>query len=937
MIIFPSAVIPVAGALIFNQFFATFHWVHEPFHSLVEAIGSFAALILALFIITMRNNKQLNPRYIWVATTLMAMGLLDGFHAGVSPGNEFVWLHSLATFLGGVTFALVVLPDRISRLPILNFAPAFMALCAISIGLLSVAFPNLIPSMLNNGQFTVTAELLNIIGGVGFIIASVYFIRKNNIEDKFERHLLANHTLLFGAAALLFHFSIIWDATWWLWHILRLAAYLVILTLFLRIYLESVTKIRINEQKLKENKLELEHERTLTNGIIENTPSLIALKDLEEKYILVNDPFSRLTNSSKEQIYGQTASELFQPNIANQLIELDKAVLTQNQSVESEISMSIKGQDFTFITTAFPLKDANKNIYAIGSILTDITQRKKTEDNLKLAQKIIDHTNEGIIVTDPDGTITDVNVAYSEVTGFSQRELINKNPRFLQSGKHDSDFYNNLWEKLRRTGHWSGEIWDNKKDGKTFPQWLSISAINDENKQTIHYVGIMHDITEEKKLEAELKNIAYYDSLTGIPNRVLFKENLVQEIAQNQRDKTKLAVFLLDLDNFKLVNDSLGHDAGDELLNLAAQRLKQHIRKSDSVARFGGDEFALILPHLDDYETASNIAQKIIDDLKKPFVIHDNVVNIGASIGVSTFPNDADNVELLIKYADLALYSAKRSGRNAFKFFSQKLQDEINSYIELQHELKAAITNQEFEVYYQPKIELQTNKLVGMEALIRWNHPKKGLVPPCDFINFSEQAGLIINIGEWILNEACFQAEKWSQQFNTSLEVSVNLSTKQFKDQNLIQVIKQALDQNKLNRGTLQLEITESSLIDNIEEAIQVMNDIKSLNISLAIDDFGTGFSSLNYLKRFPINTLKIDRSFIKDLVEDSDDKAIIESIILMSDKLNLNVVAEGIEQTEQLVFLNQNNCHYGQGYLFSKPLNTKEFEQYLTHHMSSN
>ena len=934
-ILLPSAVIPVAGAMLLMHFYDGVSWVNEPFHSLLESIGSFAALILALFIITMRNDKELNPKYIWVATTLMAMGLLDGFHAGISPGNAFVWLHSLATFIGGVTFALIILPERIAKLPILNFAPFIMAVFAITAGLVSVFMPQVIPNMLEEGQFTPTAEFLNIVGGLGFIIAAIYFVQKKNVEDQFERHLLANHTMLFGVAGLLFHFSLIWDATWWLWHILRLAAYLVILGFFLKIYLDTVKEIKVNERRLKEKTLELERERSITSGIIENTPSLVSLKDPQGNYITVNEPFSRFFNIQKQDLYQRKDEELFHSSIVSECSKLDQQVLELKQSVEQEISLNVNDQDYTFIVTKFPLKDSQQTVYAVGSILTNITQRKKIETKLQLAQKIIDHTNEGIIVTDADGLITQVNIAYSEITGFSSKELINKNPNFLQSGKHTPAFYKDLWKTLLTTGHWSGEVWDNKKNGQTFPQWLSISAIKDANKKVIHYVGLMHDISKEKQIEAELKSIAYYDSLTGIPNRLLFKDRLMQEIAHSHREETSLAVLIIDLDDFKLVNDSLGHDAGDLLLSGVALRLKEHTRSSDTVARLGGDEFAIILTQLEEFGTASQIAQKLIDEIDKPYDLNGNTVKVSASIGIATYPNDTDKVETLIKYADLALYSAKDAGRNTFTFFSQGLQDETTHFIETKQALSLAIENQQFEVFYQPKIALKTNEIVGMEALIRWNHPTKGLVTPDNFIGLSEKTGLIIPIGEWILKEACMQAEKWANQFQLPLELAVNLSTKQFKDPGLIKMIKDALKESELKLAKLEIEITESSLVDDIDQAILTMNQIRNLDIELAIDDFGTGFSSLNYLKRFPINTLKIDRSFVQDIIQEHDDRAIIESIILLSESLKLKVVAEGIEDAEQLAFLNQKNCRYGQGYLFSKPLNANDFEAFLTEHIA--
>ena len=809
--IIPSAVIPIAGAILFNQYLNSFRWINEPFHSLLESVGSFAALILAFFILTMRNNDELKPSYIWVATTLMGMGLLDGFHAGISPGNEFVWLHSLATFIGGVTFALVTLPECISSHPKIQYAPYAMAIFSVVVGVISIVTPDLIPAMIKDNQFTLVAQLLNFIGGAGFILAWLYFVRNSSISDRLEKQLMANHALLFGAAGILFHFSVIWDATWWLWHILRLIAYLVILTFFIRIYLAHVTQIKENAEALKQKQKELE-----------------------------------------------------------------------------------------------------------------------------LSQKIIDHANEGIIVTDNLHNIIQVNAAYSNITGFSASELMHKKPTLFRPDFNDPVLYKKASQKLTKTGYWSGEVWEHKKNGETFPQWLSITAMYDQSKQAINYVSIMHDITERKNTEAKLEQLAYYDALTKLPNRTLFKERLTQDLLSCQRLHSNVAVLVIDLDEFKMVNDTLGHSAGDELLKHVAQRFLKELRESDTVARLGGDEFVVLIPFVESTEHVSEIARKIIQAIKAPFTINDTLVNIGASIGISTFPDDGQDVETLFKHADLALYKAKDSGRNNFKFFSAQLHELAVEHIELKQALKNALINKQFEVHYQPKVDLRFNKIIGMEALIRWNHPEKGMIMPNDFIPFSEESGLIIDIGKQVLEVACIQSKIWSDRFNTPLNLAVNLSTKQFKDNQLLNAIKATLKKSALPAAQLELEITESSLIDDIEEAMSIMRNIRNQGIQLAIDDFGTGYSSLEYLKRFPINTIKIDRSFVKDISQEPDDRAIIETIILLSEKLGIKNVAEGIETSEQLAFLDTLNCPLGQGYLFSKPLNKVEFEAYLEQHLNT-
>lgn len=836
----------------------------------------------------------------------------------------------MATFVGGVTFALVTLPDRFSDRPVFNKAPAIMAVFAVMVGMLSVLYPQMVPVMVNIEGFTWSAQALNIIGGLGFVLAWLHFTLDKNIEDQLERKLLANHTLLFGGAALLFHFSTLWDATWWLWHILRLIAYLVILSFFLKIYFRTVDKIRENENRLKANQVELEKERSLIHGIIENSPSMITLKDPEGRYIMANTPFFNFLQLTPQEVVGHKPLEGIDSEIYAIDEKWDQQVFESKSSLQQEITIHFQGKQFTFLSSRFPLKNKAGKIFAIGAIHTDITKRKQMELNLELSKKIIDHTNEGIIVTDNEQKITQVNIAYSEMTGFSSQELVGKNPSFLQSGKHDETFYQSLWEELHRTDHWSGEIWDRKKDGSQFPQWLSITAIYGMDNEITHYVGIMHDITENKKMEARLQQLAYFDSLTQLPNRPLFKERLTHDIALCQRMQVNLALLLIDLDDFKLINDSLGHDAGDELLVHSGQRLKSIVRDSDTVARLGGDEFVIILSQINEVKSISEIAEKVIQSLKQPFIINDAAVNIGASIGISIYPNDGHDVESLMKNADLALYEAKGTGRNKFKFFSTELQQIVNENLELKQEISTAIKEMQFEVYYQPKMDIFKEKVIGMEALVRWNHPQKGLIPPDKFIPFAEQNGSIIQIGRQVLQQACLQTKKWQEQFDLPLQLAVNLSSRQFKGARLLEQIKEALQHSGLANEYLELEITESSVMDDVEEAIQIMHEIDKLNIKIAIDDFGTGYSSLGYLKRFPIHTVKIDRSFINDISSDADDRAIIESIILLSEKLHVEVVAEGVETPQQVDFLKTNNCHIAQGFLYSKPLNAQAFEEFL-------
>ncbi|NOR51825.1 MAG: EAL domain-containing protein [Gammaproteobacteria bacterium] len=491
-----------------------------------------------------------------------------------------------------------------------------------------------------------------------------------------------------------------------------------------------------------------------------------------------------------------------------------------------------------------------------------------------------------------------------------------------------------MWKDIQLKGHWEGEIWDRRKCGEVFPKWLSINTVKDVRGDPVKYVGIFSDITTLKENEKELEHLAYYDALTKLPNRILFRDRLEQGIYTAKRDAHKLATLLIDLDHFKYVNDTLGHDAGDELLEIVARRLQIFVRESDTVARLGGDEFVIILTEINHPEEASIIAQKIIDNLKKPIEVKGRKVNIGASIGIATYPDDGDKCDLLVKHADLALYKAKDSGRNKYHYFSEELQTAIYDHIAMEDEMLQAIDSEQFTLNYQPKINLASGRVTGMEALVRWNHPEKGYIGPDHFIPFAEQTGLILSLGLWIFETACKQMVEFSAEIDEPLNMAINLSAGQFQQQGLVDNLKDIIERHQLKPEQIELEITESSVMGEVDVAIATMKEFRDLGLQLAIDDFGTGYSSLSYLKKFPINTLKIDQSFVRDLTIDSEDAAIVKAIISMAESLQLDVVAEGVETVEQLEFLKSNGCGSVQGYLFSKPLPADEFIQYTKNNL---
>ncbi len=553
-----------------------------------------------------------------------------------------------------------------------------------------------------------------------------------------------------------------------------------------------------------------------------------------------------------------------------------------------------------------------------------------TDSEQKLAASVFDTMNQGVVITDQNNRIISINVATTKITGYTIGDIQGKDPKIFASGRHDRLFYEEMWQSLTTTGYWENEIWDRHKNGQVCLKWMTINVIYNKQGSISQYVSIFSDITERKKTDELIWKQANFDALTQLANRSLFHKRFQQELDRCQRSSGRLAIIYLDLDGFKDINDSLGHAAGDVLLIEVAQRLQKYSRKTDVVARLGGDEFSLLTPGFSQPEQVGSIAQQILEALAKPITILGREIHISASIGIAIYPDDGQSLEKLSKHADIAMYQAKKSGKNQFQYFCHEMKTKALHRLSLIHDLHIALDKLSFQIHYQPKIRLVDNKIIGMEALIRWTKPNGEIIAPADFIPCAEETGMIIPIGDWVLTEACHQTKVWNKQFDAQLHVAVNLSARQFHRHNITNRVLTILETHALSPHLLELEITESILMNDVEEAIQVMAALRSHGISIAIDDFGTGFSSLSYLKRFPINTLKIDKSFIRDLTEASKDAAIIHSIISLAESLNLEVVAEGVETVEQLTFLSQQKCNIAQGYHLAKPMSADEFERFL-------
>jgi diguanylate cyclase (GGDEF)-like protein/PAS domain S-box-containing protein len=559
-----------------------------------------------------------------------------------------------------------------------------------------------------------------------------------------------------------------------------------------------------------------------------------------------------------------------------------------------------------------------------------ITKLRSTEA-LRQSAAVFESTRDGVMITDLTPRIVAINPAFTEITGYNESEILGCNPSQLKSGRHGMSFYQAMWSAIAEIGHWQGEIWNRRKNGEVYPQWLTISSVFDEQGTVNNYAAVFTDISQIKQSEARLEHLAHFDPLTYLPNRLLLQYRLAHALEQADRHGSRVAVLYIDLDRFKTVNDSLGHPAGDELLLALAKRLTTRLREEDSLGRLGGDEFLLILENIHEPESAAVVAQNLFDLLAMPFNLPcGHEVFIGASIGISLFPDDGKTVTELIQYSDLAMYHAKQEGRNTYRFHTEALTRAANEKLALETSLRHAIDRNEFILHYQPLVNSHTGQIIGAEALVRWQPAGQNLVSPAKFIPIAEETGLIVPLGEWVLRTACIQATSWIQAGFPPLLIAVNMSVRQFQSGNIVNLVANILNETGLPAQLLELELTESIIMEQAEKSISTLDELKALGVRLAIDDFGTGYSSLAYLKRFPIDKLKIDQSFVQALTDEGNDNTIVATIIAMAKSLKLDLIAEGVETDQQLSLLKQLGCDLCQGYLFSKPIPADEFKQLL-------
>lgn len=697
-------------------------------------------------------------------------------------------------------------------------------------------------------------------------------------------------------------------------------------------YVGTITDI--TDQKTKE--IELAESRNLLKAIVDTVPARIFWKDKESRYLGCNPIFANDAGvGSPQEIIGKVDYDLsWAKDQADHYRNDDRQVIDSGISklYYEEPLNNASGETIWIETSKVPLLNTNHEIIGVLGIYQDITQQKQTHDSMRLAATIYQSSNEAIMVTDENNRIVQINPAFTRMTGYEIADVIGKDSTILRSGWHDEAFYQNIGCRLVNEGCWQGEIWDLRKDGIVHAKWLSINVIRHLDGRVHCHVAQFSDITEKNKKDEIILSQANYDQLTGLPNRNLFKNRLELEIKKSYCNESTLTLLLLDLDHFKDINDTLGHDKGDELLREVASRIKLCLGQSDTVARLGGDEFAVIVTDpADNPLQVEALARKIIQELNKPINFSHSQINhyISTSIGIVSYPQDGGDMKSLMKHADQAMYAAKLQGRNRFCYFTASMQQEAHEKMLLIHELRQAIANNELHVYYQPILELSSGRIIKAEALLRWKHPLRGMISPATFIPLAEESGLIVEIGEIVFKRSIALIDQWRQEYGSIIQISVNVSPIQFKYMNNGHWF-DYLSRMGLPGNCINVEITEGLLLKDSSIVQEYLLALRNNGIEVSIDDFGTGFSSLSYLKKFDIDYLKIDRSFINQLINNATDRALVEAIIVMAHKLDIKTIAEGVETKAQQDLLIHFGCDYVQGFLYSIPIAQQAFGQLL-------
>lgn len=667
---------------------------------------------------------------------------------------------------------------------------------------------------------------------------------------------------------------------------------------------------------------------------IEHNPQIVKGLISKLKIIQVNNAFLRLFGAKSKRELLESWEKLFTPEIIEVFIDSFCAIWNGQKHFRAEVRVQTLTGEEKIISGYMPISENRDDYYSIPLSMLDITELKHAEESIHTLSQAIEQSPVSVMITDPRGGIEYVNSTFERVTGYSASEVTGQNPSILKSGNIQPEEYKNMWETISTGKSWRGEFQNKKKNGDLFWESAHIAPVVDETGTIHHYLAVKEDITRQKEQEQRILYQAHYDSLTDLPNRFLSLDRLTQLIKEAERNDHKVAVLFLDLDDFKKVNDTIGHDAGDRLLMQAAQRLNEAVRDGDTIGRLGGDEFIMLLGGLNDVMDARAAAENLLEKFRNPFSLDGRELILGASIGISIYPDDGESTIELLRCADTAMYCSKRQGRNTYNYFTESMNKDVSRRLLLEEKLHGALERGEFSLCYQPIINIKNRQIIGAEALLRWYNPDMGSISPVEFIPITEQSGLIVNIGKFVLAEALRMAARWQSNNMPDFRISVNFSPRQFRDPGLVDDVELILRESRVPSGFLDLEITEGVLMSGISKNDASLNALSELGVGLSMDDFGTGYSSLNYLRRYPFDTIKIDRSFVSDMTYDMGDRELVNAAIVMAHSLDLEVVAEGVETEEQLAYLEDLGCDYAQGYLLGRPTSADELTTLLQQQM---
>lgn len=693
-----------------------------------------------------------------------------------------------------------------------------------------------------------------------------------------------------------------------------------------------VDELNLMRQDLQNTITYLENSEEKFRAVFDQAAVGIARVGTDGKWLDVNQKLCEIVGHPRDELLTKTFQDITYKDEMNVDLELRQETLAGKRNTYTMDKRYIKATGelvWVRLTVSLVRTESGVPLYFI-SVVEDISERKQVDEKLREAAAVFRSTAEGVTITDTKGVILNVNDAFTKITGYSREEVIGQTPRLLKSERQDNQFYSNMWEQLLKHGHWYGEIWNRAKSGAIYPEILTINSLKTEDGKVTGYVGMFSDISSLKATEERLNYLAHHDPLTELPNRLLFRSQLIHSLAVAKRQKHKIGVVFLDLDRFKNINDTLGHSVGDQLLVESARRMKSHIREGDTIGHISGDEFCLIFEGIKNTQDIVPLIDKLLRVFDESLVVNDNVMHISASIGVAVYPDNSKDPDELLSFADAAMYEAKEAGRNTYRFYSKVMTEQALEYHSVQSSLKSALVRSQFFLVYQPQIDLNKNTLVGLEVLIRWLHPEQGMIPPNKFIPIAEQSGFIRELGAWILKTACIQGKVWLDQEREFGRMYVNIAGQQLHDERFFEQVVGCLTDTQFPANRLGLEVTEGFVMGASKHAVDTLLKLRSLGVELAIDDFGTGYSSLSYLKSLPINKLKIDQSFVRDIPLDANDMAIAEAIIAMGRALNMEVIAEGVEKEVQAEFLRCKGCQEAQGYLYSRPLTIGELENWM-------